>query len=108
MGSQRGMPGIGQRRPRIAGVAEAVEQHDGGARAAYANLEGGAVGSDVLDPKRKRAPEGARFLMAHDAFAYFARTAFTPRPAASRRISALSVFSHENAVNVLPFLSVTS
>lgn len=108
MGSLRGMPGIGQRRPHIPGVAEAVQENHGGARAAYVNVEGGTVGSDVVDPKRKRAPEGARFLMAQDAFAYFARTAFTPRPAASRRISALSVFSHENAVNVLPFLSVTS
>ena len=52
---------------------------------------------------KKRPPEGGLFCSSE-----FAYLRLAPRPAASRISSALSVFSHENAVKVLPWASFIS
>ena len=44
----------GERRPHVAGVAEAVKQHDRGAVAADADVNGRAVGRNVLDVEAGR------------------------------------------------------
>jgi len=62
----------------------------------------------TLTRHQKNGRHTAPVFLSHLRANYLRRATAAPRPAASRRISALSVFSHENAVNVLPFLSVTS